>query len=563
MSERAARTGADLFVETLLEYGVEHVFGNPGTTELPVMNALSRSQLDYVLGLHEDVAVGAAAGYAGTLRHDSYRPPDTCPVGVVNLHVAPGLAHGLANIQGAMFAGVPLVVTAGNHSTDHQHTEPILHGDIERMARQFTKWSAEVKHVDALPAMLRRAFRVALTPPTGPVFLGLPVDVMTAETTAEPEQLGAIPNAGGGDAGQIASAADRLIDAEDPVLVVGDGVARAGTNAIDAAVRLAEACGARVHGEILMGEVNFPTDHDQWVGTVAPSTESYAEWMDGDALAFVGCSTHIPDLKPDQPLIDPDATLLHLSDDAWQLGKNHPADVAVLGDVGQTMDAVAEAVEDELGSETAARRERAIATIERRLEREDGGQESVDADVLSKRELIAELQRVAPDAYLVNEAITTARYIRNEWNFESEGMISNKSGGLGYGTPATVGSAVAMTMASDSRPVVGVVGDGSYLYYPQAIYTAVRYDLDLTIVIPNNRNYRVLKQNATRLFGGDAEDHEYDGMDFDPPIDFVANAKSHGAHAERVDDPNALGPALERTLEQSGPSVLDVRVRDE
>ncbi|MFC6725582.1 thiamine pyrophosphate-binding protein, partial [Halobium palmae] len=214
-------TGADLFTDALEAYGVDYVFGNPGTTELPIMRALGDADLEYVLGLHEDVAVGMAAGYAQTRRYHSHRDDSIRPVGVVNLHVAPGLAHGLGNLYDASVTGAPLVVTAGNHATDFRHEEPILSGDLEAMADQYCKWSAEVLDVAALPTMLRRAFRVALTPPTGPVFLGLPLDVTMAETDAEPERLGPIPTAGSGDEREIDRAADLLADAESPVLVVG------------------------------------------------------------------------------------------------------------------------------------------------------------------------------------------------------------------------------------------------------------------------------------------------------------------------------------------------------
>jgi len=286
-------TGADLFVDALDQYGVSRVFGNPGTTELPVMGAIGDSDLDYVLGLHEDVAVGMAAGYAGTRRYHSHHDDSITPVGVVNLHVAPGLAHGLGNLYGASVTGAPLVVTAGNHSTEFRHEEPILSGDLVEMADQFTKWSDEVRDVEALPAMVRRAFRVALTPPTGPVFLALPLDVMMAATDDEPERLGEIPDAGRGDPTQIELAADLLADPdEDVALIVGDGVARSGVDAVESAVAFAEATGARVHGEILASEIDFPTGHDQWVSYVPPDEDLAATLLGADNLVFAGCSTN-------------------------------------------------------------------------------------------------------------------------------------------------------------------------------------------------------------------------------------------------------------------------------
>jgi benzoylformate decarboxylase len=242
-------TGADLFVDALKDYEVTHVFGNPGTTELPITEALGGSDLEYILGLHEDIAVGAAAGYAQTRRYHSHHDREVMPAGVVNLHVTPGVAHGLGNLYDASMAGAPIVVTAGNHSADFRHEEPILSGDLEAVTEQFCKSSAEVLDVAALPTMLRRAFRVALTPPTGPVFLSLPLDVTMASTDARPERLGSIPAAGRGDPAEIERAADLVSKAEEPVLVVGDGVARSGSGAIEAATDLAEVAGLRVHGD--------------------------------------------------------------------------------------------------------------------------------------------------------------------------------------------------------------------------------------------------------------------------------------------------------------------------
>ena len=237
------------------------------------MDALGRYGVEHVPGLQEDVATGMATGYASTRRYHADGEESVCPLGVVDLHVTPGLAHGLGNVFGAMYGGVPMLVTAGNHELDCRHEEPQLTGDLERLAAQFCKDSAEVTHVDALPMLLRRAVQTALTPPTGPVFLSLPADVMQTETDATPERLGAIPDPAAGDPETVETAADHLVAADRPVLVVGDHVARAGTDAVDAAVRLAEAAGARVHGEILACEVNFPTDHEQWVSFVGPGED--------------------------------------------------------------------------------------------------------------------------------------------------------------------------------------------------------------------------------------------------------------------------------------------------
>jgi benzoylformate decarboxylase len=569
----ASYTGADLFVNTLEQYGVTHVFGNPGTTELPVVRALADSNIEYVLGLHEDIAVGAAAGYAQTQRYladaegRSNRASGTngiLPLGVVNLHVAPGLAHGLGNVYNASFTGAPLLVTAGNYAIDQRHEEPILSGDLVRMARQHCKWSDEVLDVSVLPTVLRRAIRVALTPPTGPVFLSLPIDVMGDQTDATPERLGGIPTAGRGDAEAVAQATDLLVEAEIPALVVGDGVARSGGDAIAAAVEFAEATGARVFGEMIPAEINFPSDHEQWVRYVPNDGERAREVQDIDTLVFAGCSTNVPLLPHEESIVPRDSATIHISDDAWELGKNNPADVAVFGDPGDVLGELAGLVEERLSAveqETRidSAKEASAAEQERR---ETTGTADPDDPRVSKAELVDALARAAPDALVADEGVTTKYVDLVRRTFEPRQHFSNKGGGLGYGLPAAVGAAIAEREQDDPRDVIGLIGDGTYLYYPHTVYTAARYDIDITIVVADNLNYRILKENTVGLYGGEVEDHDYVGMDFEPPVDIPMNAESHGARGEFVDDPACVEDVIRDAVSQTGPDVLDVLVQD-
>ncbi|WP_435333351.1 thiamine pyrophosphate-binding protein [Haloarchaeobius sp. TZWWS8] len=580
------RTGAELFVDALERYGVEHVFGNPGTTELPVVNAIGESDVEYVLGLHEDVAVGAAAGYA-SLRRQHADELDGLPAGVVNLHVAPGMAHGLGNLYGAAMAGAPLVVTAGNHERHFRHEEPILSGDLVTMTEQYTKWSDEVLSVEALPAMLRRAFRVACTPPTGPVFLALPLDVMTEETDLEPEPIGGttestgslaepigrtIPNPGRGDPRAIDAAADAIAEAENPVLVVGDHVGRhrawSGVDPVDAAVELAEAAGARVHGEILGYEVNFPTDHEQWVSHVPPSERLAQTLYNTDTLVFAGCSTNTTLWAHEEPLVPDDATVVDLTDEPWEGGKNHSATV-VTGDLGHVMTELAEAVEECVSDDTREERLDQVDAMKQLVSQQlDAmGDDDVGEGEISKAALVDAMRAVAADAFVMDEGITSRYALLTRWDFEPGHLMGNKGGGLGYGLPAAVGAALAergraTALGDEPRTVYGFIGDGSYLYYPHSLYTAARYDLDLTVVVPDNRNYRILKDNSMAMFGGEEDDYEFTGMDFDPAVDIAANAESHGAAGYHVDHVDDLESTLAEAVEESGPSVVDVRVQD-
>lgn len=560
-------TGAEFFVRALEQYGVRYLFGNPGTTELPIMSVLGDSDrdLEYVLALHEDVAVGMAAGFAKTRQWHALDDPSITPVGVVNLHVAPGLAHGLGNMfdSGHIGTGAPIVVTAGAHATDHQHREPNLHADLVQMADQFTKWSGEVKHVDALPSMLRRAIRVALTPPTGPVFLALPFDVMTAETDADPERLGSIPTAGKGDEADIEQAADAIVNANEVVMVVGDSLARAGPTAVSAAIEFAEAAGARVHGEFRSSEIAFPSNHEQWAGGLPDDREEATALMAADTLILAGTISNVPTNPPDVPTdIPPTTTSIHFSDIAWEIGKNYVADIGILGNPGTIFNQLTHRIEDRVSE--SDRDDRLEGVHEIRDRRITSPQPNGDPDDprASNAQLAEAIATAAPNARVVAEATTSSGALQSRLDFEPGQFFNFRGGGLGYGLPASVGTALAEGEQDDPRDVIGFIGDGAYLYYPNTLYTAARYNIDLTVVVPDNRNYRILKNNMLALFGGDEDDYEFVGMDFEPPVDIPANAMSHGATGRVVADPNEITAAVEDAVGSTDPTVLDVLIHD-
>ncbi len=564
-----SRTGAELFVDALSEYGVEYVFGNPGTTELAVVDAVGESDLDYRLALHEDVAVGMAAGYATTRRYHAHDDPSITPLGAVNLHIAPGTAHGLGNLLDLWHTRAPVLVTAGDHPLDHGHREPNLGGDMVEMTDQFTKYSARVEDVEAMPEMVRRAARTALTPPTGPVFLSLPLDVTRAETDADPEPLGQIPDAGAGDPRGVAAAVDALVAAEDAVLVVGDAVSRGGAAA--EAVALAEAAGARAHGEFKAGLVGFPTDHELWGGRLPRDQERAAALLDADTVALLGTLSNTTTNPLAVEILGRGTTCVQVSPDVRELGKNYAADAAVLGDPGRVLGELAARVTERVDeAERTARSERAAATAAAATDAGIDVERAVpeDAPAATVDDLAAGLAAGAPDARVVAEAPTSTGALRSAYGFGPGDLIANRGGGLGYGLPAALGAAIAETdraaeTGATARPVVGYVGDGSYLYYPQALYSAARYDVDVTVAVVDNGSYRILKDNTLRLFGGEDADYGYTGMDFEPPVSYAENAASHGATGRRVTDPDGIETAVREAVATDGPVVLDVPVRDD
>jgi benzoylformate decarboxylase len=348
-------------------------------------------------------------------------------------------------------------------------------------------------------------------------------------------------------------------------MVLGDGVARSGRDAVSEAVSLAESVGARVHGEILASEVNFPTDHDQWISYIPPDEDLARTLMSADVLLQVGCSTNTTLVRHENDLIPEETTCIDVSDDAWQIGKNQSADAAIIGDPGHIMSELADILAEDIPESTresrlesvAARREFVGAKMEGM-----GEGDATDDPRASKAELVDAMAEVAGDAYIVDEGVTSKYAMLTRWNLQPDQYISNKGGGLGYGLPASIGAAVAETLQDEPRDVVGFIGDGSYLYYPQAIYSATRYDLDLTVVIPDNRNYRILKDNTLDIMGGDEDDYEFVGMDFEPPVNLPKNAESHGARGHLVESPEKIASAVGDALDSKGTDVVDVLVHD-
>jgi benzoylformate decarboxylase len=236
--------------------------------------------------------------------------------------------------------------------------------------------------------------------------------------------------------------------------------------------------------------------------------------------------------------------------------------VAVIGDPGEVMAEMANAVEV---TETERQRRKEVIPTRRDEAREFVFVDREDRpdDSISKAALTDAMAEVVPEGFVVNESNTSKYALLTRWQLNPEQFIANKNGGLGYGLPATVGAAVAMRERENgTRPVVGFIGDGSYLYYPQTLYTAARYDLDLTVVVPDNRNYRILKDGMLNIYGGTDDDHEYLGMDFDPAVDLVQNAESNGATGLRVSQRENLEMTLTEAVEADVPVVVSAQVHD-
>jgi benzoylformate decarboxylase len=541
-------------MSVLRSAGVRYLFGNPGTTELTFLDALTDSGLEYILGLQEATAVAAADGYAQA----------SGAVGVVNVHVLPGLANGVAILHNAARARSPLVVTAGQQDARLLLHEPILAGDLTRLAEPFCKWSHEVRSAgEAVPA-LRRALKVAATPPTGPVFLSLPMDLMTEEADGGAITPGpVVPVAGPADPAAVARAAGLLAAARAPLIVAGDGVARAGAEREVAA--LAEALGARIHGEPVYRRANVRGDHPLWRGGLFPTPAGVRKVTDtADAILVIGAQVFAWFLHTPGEPFPRGVPVIQIDVDPWEIGKSYPPTLGIVADPRAALAALREQLVRVMTAEDrAAAAGRAAALARAREEAAARAAAAAEAEgagaPMGAGYLMRTLGALVPeDVIVVDESASSLPAVLRHLPFRRKGsFFGSKTGTLGW----AAGAAIGVQLACPGRKVVVTIGDGSLMYAPQALWTAAHYRLPITYVVANNASYAILKSGMHALGLPSAKRGEYPGMDLvSPEIDYLALARAMGVRAERVEKPAELRPALAAALGHPGPALVDVAI---
>ena len=547
-------TGAQAMFEMMVREGARYVFGNPGTTELPLMDLFAeREDLTYILALHEDSALGVAMGYAEATRKPA----------VVNLHTAPGLAHALGNLYNARRAGTPLVVTAGQQDTRVMIEEPLLYGDMVEQARQYTKWAWETRHPSEVPVAMSRAFRIASTPPTGPVFVSLPVDVMERRGMMELPRQTTIASRSRPDTGSIEEAAQILAHATDPAIIAGDGCARAA--AVPAVVKLAETVGARVYSEPLNALLDFPTNHPLYCGPLFANAKQVQEQLrNADVILIIGVNVLTPLVNTGERMLPPRARLIQIDGDARELGKNYPAEVAILADPSLAVEDLTRALipvlTGALSLAVVRRRHVVLSEVaDARGKLSSMAMPSSDNGPMSPAFVAREMRAAAAkDAILVDESVTSTAFVRTIFQIEqADSYFYAKGGSLGLAVPQAIG----VKLALPNRQVLCAVGDGSALYSIQALWTAARYKLAVVFIVFNNASYMILKGGLLAMKGASAKKGVFTGMDLtEPTIDFVTLANSMGVAARRVEHESELRPALDWALNEHVPTLLDVAI---
>ena len=549
-------TGKEALVRMLIAEGVEYIFGNPGTSETPMMDALQDfPQIRYIQALQEGTAVGMADGYARATGRPAF----------ANIHIAGGLANGISALYNAHRGGTPVVLTAGNSDTRMLLSEPTLSGDLVEMTRQYTKWSHEIHHPADVPGAVRRAFKEARTPPTGPVFLSFPWDTMDEQ--AEVDVIGGGPGyfRTRPDRDALARASQLLSQAENPVIVIGDRIAQSG--GVAAMTRVAEMLGARVFAASF-SEVNFPTSHPLWSGLLNTSSPVTRRLLAGaDVVLAVGANIFSSFLYVDVPLLDPQSRLVHLDSAPREVEKNYPTEVGILADPATGLAELAESLEQDLtapAKEAAATRMAELAEGRRRAQDEyrQRLRQRWDNSPIAVERMMHELAAAVPPGTIVaDEAITSRPALMQEFDFDQPGSLYGIQGGaLGWAMPGALG----LKLAQPDRPVLAVVGDGASMYTVQALWTAATFNIPVVYAICNNRAYRILKVNMDiylkRMLNDDGRISEYTGMDFANPLDLAAMAQALGVASEKITDPAQIAPAARRMFDRGQPGLLDISI---
>ena len=546
--------GKTALLELLKQEGVRIMFGNPGTTELPLMDALAVEQeLRYILALQEAPAMGMADGYA--------QASGQCAV--VNLHAAPGLGNAMGMLYDAQKAGSPILVTAGQHEQRFNFTEPLLMADLPTIARPFVKWSDEVRRLEDLPRAIHRAVKTALAPPMGPVFLSLPGDILTDSADIDLGAPSRVATGIRGDASAIGQAAAIIARAKSPVIVAGDAVPQG--NALQELVAFAEAVGAPVYDEGMASRAMFPSSHPLYRGALVRLPEAIRGMLNQhDLLVSIGADLFTLSLPGDVESMPEDYPVIHLDTDPWELAKNYPEKVSILGEPKVTLPELTAAVRqarsdaetEGAGKRLAHVRAEGIASLHKL---------HTLADAMSERHpihplpLMQTIGRLLPDdAVVIDETVSSGtglrRFLKSD---DAQSFYGLRGGGIGWGLPAAIG----VKLALPDRPVVALIGDGSAMYTIQGLWTAARENLRMVFVIINNYSYRILKQRTNAMKGLAAQTDNYVAMDLDKPrIDFVSVARGLGLTAHKATTLSDLGDLLEAALAFDGPTLIDVEV---
>ena len=545
-------TGKQAILEMLKAEGVRHIFGNPGTSEGPIMDMLGDyPELEYHLTLQESVAVGMGESYARSIE----------TAACVMLHVDSGLANGICLMLDALNTGTPMVVMSANYDA-RKVNETMT--DLAELARPVTKWSVELDLADSIPSVLRRAFHEANSHPRGPVYVGFSANALEGEA-----EMNIVPSSKMHDetrpsAKGIEEAVALIAAAKNPIMMVGDRVSEDHAN--DAAVELAELVGFPVY-QSRGAEVAFPTMHPQFFGTHTLRTPAGRELLeDKDLVLCIGMDAIDELFYWGDVILGENTKLIHIDPIPGRAGRSEPTDVGIVSHcrmgIEELIDGLKPLITPELANDIDGRKIGVLAAaVDKRKAFDESVKEDWDSKPMSPARMMYELAAAMPEnAIVVDDSISNRATMRHYFQGKKRGDIRAFRGqAIGGGIGATMGAAVA----NPDRPVVGIIGDGSAMMTVQGLWTAANDNIPCVFVICNNGMYRILKVNFDLYQRDILQMKETAGenlpySDFPTPFHISSIAGGMGVAGERITDPAEIAPALQRAISSGKPAVLDI-----
>ena len=550
----AQKTSRHLILEQFLADGMRYMFGNPGTVEQGFLDALwEYPELKYILSLHESVAVMMADGYARC----THKPT------LVQIHSTPGLGNAIGALYQAMRGHSPLVVIGGDAGVKYQAMDAQMAGDLVAMAKPVTKWSTMVMDSSSVLRVLRRAAKIAGTPPMGPVYVCLPMDILD-EPGAEDVHATPLPSTRVvPERDQIREAAKMLAGASHPMIFVGDGIAY--SDAQEELARVAEMLGAEVW-EADAGEVNMSYSHPLYQGMTGHmfGYSSLPTTRKGDVNLV--CGTYmLPEVFPELGnIFAAGAKVIHIDLNVYEIGKNHHVDLGLLGDPKLSLAALAAELEMLQGpdSKRAAKTRLEQLANQRKAKRDsefERDKKERDAVPVHMARFMEDLAPQLPDdAIVFDEALTNSPPVARYFAPKKGGQyFLTRGGSLGVGIPGAMGA----KLANPGKTVFGFTGDGGSMYTIQALWTAARHNIGAKFVVCNNHSYRLLQLNVAAYWKerGIAQ-HQFP-LSFDlskPELQFVGMAQAMGVPGMRVEKPEQIKPAIREALATEGPYLIEL-----
>ncbi|MDD1531603.1 benzoylformate decarboxylase [Bradyrhizobium sp. WBOS7] len=510
-------------LDLLRGFGIDRVFGNPGSTELPFLSDWP-DDIDYVLALQEASAVGMADGYAQATRN----------AGFVNLHSAAGVGNALGNIYTAHRNQTPLVITAGQQARSILPLQAFLYAErASEFPRPYVKYSVEPARPEDVPAAIARAYYTAMQPPCGPTFVSIPIDdwahaTPPVEARKVSREIGPEPDA-------MKALVAALASAKHPALVVGPGVDRAG--AVDLMVRVAEKAKASVWVSPFSARCSFPERHPQFAGFLHASPAQLSDALRAhDLVVVIGAPVFTFHVEGHAAIFDGGATIFQITDDPDAAAVT-PVGTSIIATMKPALSLLLDLLPE---SKRTTPKGRTLPPAPQA------------GDPLPVEFLLHSLSQAMPDGASLVEEVPSHRPAMQKFlpMPGQDSFYTMASGGLGYSLPAAVG----MALGKPKQRTVCLIGDGSAMYSIQALWTAAQRNLPLTIVVINNSGY-----GAMRSFSQVMQVRGVPGLEL-PGIDFVRLAEGMGCHAVRVSKATELGEALKHGMAFEGTSLVEVVV---